>query len=88
MSYQITSDFTPYYNLPEAGLNDVDLPIIYTKAIRLIDSAIYNASVNSVTSASDIEVTASANGLIQSSPDGTRWRLRIDDSGNVTATKV
>lgn len=86
--YQIVSNYTSNYSFPEAGLNDVDLAIIYTKSMRLVDSAIYNASVHHVTSASDLEVTASANGLIQASPDGTRWRLRVDNSGNVTATKV
>jgi len=88
MSYQIFRDYTPNYEWPEQNIGDQYLEHIYTKAIRLIDSDLYNASVNTIKAASDIQVTATMFGLIQKSPDGTQWRLRIDDSGSVTATKV
>jgi hypothetical protein len=36
----------------------------------------------------DIEVTDSASGIILKSPDGTRWRIIIDDSGELTTTAL
>lgn len=52
MTYQIVTDYTTNYSFPEMGLNDINFPYIYTKAVRLIDSAIYNASINTATIAS------------------------------------
>jgi len=36
----------------------------------------------------DIEVTSSGFGYVMSSADGTRWRLQIDDSGNLFTTSI
>lgn len=36
----------------------------------------------------DIEVTGSANGLILESPDATRWRVTVDNSGNLSTASV
>jgi hypothetical protein len=36
----------------------------------------------------DIEVSGSVNGLILSSPNGTRFRLTIDNSGTLTAQSL
>lgn len=36
----------------------------------------------------DVEITSSGYGLIMSSPDGTRWRLQVDNSGALTTTVV
>ena len=36
----------------------------------------------------DIEVTGSANGMILSSPDGSRWRVSITDLGVFSGTKL
>lgn len=51
--------------------------------------------INTLTPAStldvegDIEVSgSSANGLILLSPNGTRFRVTIDDSGNLSASSV
>lgn len=43
-SYQIVTDYTPRYGLPEMGLNDVNFPHIYTKAVREIDNRLYQLS--------------------------------------------
>jgi len=48
MTYQIVTDYTPNIKLPEMSENDVGFSKIYTKAIRLIDAAHYNASINSI----------------------------------------
>jgi len=37
-SYQIVTDYTSRYTIPEMSLNDVNFPHIYTKAMRIIDS--------------------------------------------------
>lgn len=36
----------------------------------------------------DLEVTESANGVILKSPNGTRYRITVDDSGNLTTTSL
>lgn len=36
----------------------------------------------------DIEVDDSASGLILRSPNGTRYRIKVDNSGNLTTTAV
>ena len=36
----------------------------------------------------DAEVTGSSNGLILESPDGTRYRIKVDNSGNLTTATV
>ncbi len=36
----------------------------------------------------DFEITNSSKGLILSSPNGSRYRVRIDDSGNLSAVKI
>jgi len=36
----------------------------------------------------DVEVTESANGVILKSPNGTRYRITVDDSGNLTTTSL
>jgi hypothetical protein len=49
----------------------------------------FSATTSSLKSNVDIEITgSSANGLILSSPNGTRWRLTINNSGSVVATSL
>ena len=86
MPYQIVKDFSSHYDFPELSLIDTHFQDIYTKAIRLIDSAIYDASVNTIKSASDVEVTASQRGVILTSPDGTSFRVTVSNTGTLTAT--
>lgn len=63
MPYRVVTDFTSNYEFPEMGDNDADLPRIYTKAIREIDSALYNASVNTLNiNATDPPVNATSAG--------------------------
>jgi len=40
------------------------------------------------TAADDLELTGSANGVILESPDSTRWRIQVDNSGNLTTTSL
>jgi hypothetical protein len=86
--YQIVMDYTLNYSLPEMSPNDTDISYIYTEAVRLIDSSLYNASVNSVVSASDIEVTATQGGVILHSPDNTAWRVTVSNAGAVETTSL
>jgi len=46
-SYQIVKDYTSYFRLPEADPVDQNLAYLYTKAVRMIDEKLYNASQNS-----------------------------------------
>ena len=36
----------------------------------------------------DIELTDTTKGIVLKSPDGSRWRMKIDDTGAVTTTKL
>jgi hypothetical protein len=49
MSYQIITDYTPNYDLPEIYEEDSSTAYTVTKAFRLIDAKIYNASINTAT---------------------------------------
>jgi len=87
MNYRITKDFTDYYNFPEMDNNSVNFPVIHTKAMRLIDKALYNASINQATVSGDVFVSATPYGFVTKSSDGTKWRITVDTSGSlVTAS--
>jgi hypothetical protein len=57
------------------------------KAINVTGTApsFFNGTINST---KDIEIEDSSKGLILSSPDGTRWRVQVDNSGNLTTTSL
>lgn len=40
------------------------------------------------TTATDIEITDATKGVILRSPDGTRWRVTIDNAGTLTRTSL
>lgn len=40
------------------------------------------------TSPADIEVTSDLVGLVLRSPDGTRWRVQVDNTGSLTTTAI
>ena len=41
-----------------------------------------------VTKASGLEATSNADSLVLKSPNGTRWRVTVDNSGNLTTTSL
>lgn len=43
---------------------------------------------STVTVSGDAEVVGNANGVILESPNGTRYRIKVDDSGNLTTTAL
>lgn len=49
MPYQIVTDYTPNYSFPELGSNDINFQNIFTKAIREIDTELFNLEASSVT---------------------------------------
>ena len=83
MPYSIVTDYTTNYSFPELSPNDTGITYTYTKAMRKIDQAIYNASIYTMTCASDIEVTASNRGAILYSQDGTPWRITVSNTGTI-----
>jgi hypothetical protein len=36
----------------------------------------------------DLEVVDSAKGVVVHSPDGSRWRVQVDNAGTITATEI
>jgi hypothetical protein len=59
LPYQIVVDYTPNYTLPELGANDTNFQNIYTQAMRLIDSNLFNLEASSIETKT-ITVTGSA----------------------------
>jgi len=64
-NYQIVSDFTTYYNIPEMDLNDKNFQHIYTKGMQTIDTAIFKknsrtVSANYTASGNDQTIVANA----------------------------
>jgi len=81
--YQIITDFTPNYSLPEAGLNDTGLPTIYTKAVRKIDNQLSATTNNYLETVTATEFTVS--GILSSY--GRRLRVKqVSGHYAVTAT--
>ena len=46
LPYQIITDYTTNYSIPEMSLNDIDFAAIYTKAMRIVDEQINNATAH------------------------------------------
>lgn len=46
------------------------------------------APASKLTVAGDVEATGSANGIILASPDGTRWRVTVDNSGVLSTASI
>lgn len=86
--YSIVTDYTPHYSYPEMSPNDTGISYVFTKAMRSIDNNMYNASVNTVTCASDINITASQRGLILTAPSGTPWKLTVSNTGTVLTASI
>jgi len=42
MPYKVVTDFTPSFSIPELSLNDRETNAVFTKAVRLIDTALQN----------------------------------------------
>ena len=42
MPYKVVTDFTPSFLIPELSLNDRETNAVFTKAVRLIDTALQN----------------------------------------------
>ena len=55
---------------------------------RLATTATVSTAVSSLSSSGDIEITDSTDGLILKSANGTRWRVKADNDGNLTLTSL
>lgn len=62
------------------------IPAYLMNNFRRIADAL--ASTASRVGADDIEITSSANGVILTSPNGTRYRVKVDDAGSLTTTAL
>lgn len=47
-----------------------------------------NASGGIIKTANDVEITDSSKGIILTSPDNSRWRVTVDNSGNLITTSI
>jgi hypothetical protein len=69
------------------------LPYTTTERVRILNNGNVGIGTNSPASklevdGGDIEVDDSASGLILRSPNGTRYRIQVDNSGNLTTTAI
>ena len=95
-SYQIVSDFTTYYSIPEMDLNDKNLQHIFTRAVQTIDTAIFKrnsrtVSANYTASGNDQTIIANASLNItlpaaSSSSKGVTLRIISNTASRVGAT--
>jgi len=63
MPYQIVTDYTSNYKIPELSFGDSNIPYVYTKAVRVIDSTLdlINASTGSnAASIDDLQASVTA----------------------------
>ena len=59
------------------------------KVMDSSDNTLYKLSyTGAITTADDVEVEGSANGLILESPDTSRWRVTVNDSGTLVVTEI
>lgn len=82
MPYAVVTDYTQNYSLPELAPTDSGFTYVYTKAMREIDSLMFNASMNTIKCASPLM------GLVLHSPDGTAWSVNVSNTGDLSATTV
>lgn len=88
MPYQIVTDYTTHYSFPELSANDTGFNYIFTKAMRLIDSAIYNASFNTVAANSATIDSISASNIVATTGDIGTGHITTFTSNDVEATTV
>ena len=88
MPYQIVVDYTSKYNFPEMATTDLNFQYLYTKAVRMIDSLLYNASINAMTASAGLDVTGTNQGITFTSPDGTKYKHTVSNSGTPVYTLV
>lgn len=73
MSYQVVDDYTTHYNFPEVDTTDANTEHIITKAFRLIDSRIYNASINNASIATSHIGALTASSVIATTVKTSRY---------------
>ena len=77
----VWTDATDATRTADIVFNTVSSAGALTERMRL-------SSQGNLTASGDIEATDSTKGVILKSPNGTRWRIIIDDSGELTATAL
>lgn len=88
----IHTDFADLPHLPSVtkislGLENIDNTSDLSKPISTATQTALNTKVDKVGSV-DIEITDATKGLILKSPNGTRYRLTVNNAGTLTTTVV
>ena len=60
----------------------------FADSVALGRSTVTTATSQVAVGARDVEIQHANNGVVLKSPDGSRWRMKIDDTGAVTTTKL
>jgi hypothetical protein len=81
----------------QGDLNHGGYDARYIQQLEVIDTATISGNLSTsgtcrvettLQVGQDIEITSSGYGYIMSSASGTKWRLQIDDSGNLFTTSL
>ena len=90
-SYQIVKDYTTYFKLPEASPTDQNLAYIYTKAVRMLDERLYNASqltatIGSLTLSGSLKSKAVSKSDTYTATAANRWIVYTGNTASKTLT--
>ncbi len=82
--------YTPVPSSRTITINGVTLNLANDRSwtIAASSSTLQEVTDNGDTTDNDLEITDTNKGLILQSPNGTRWRFGITNSGNLTATSL
>ena len=73
-------------------VNNLETALEFTDYVEVTSAGEIKASgyivANGFLCHADIEITKSGQGLVLSSPNGTRWRVTIDNAGNLDTTSI
>lgn len=72
-------------SLPSNEINDL---LFRCFALDNLGNVALRVMMSAFTTAEDIEVTDNSKGLILKSPNGSRFRLKVDNSGVVSTTAL
>jgi len=75
--------------LASLGTSSDYVPTTYTQKLNLNSTASLDGSTAGIAKVTgDVEITDTTKGVILTAPDASRWRITVDNSGNLTTTSI
>ncbi len=88
MPYQIVTDYTPNYSFPELGSNDINFQNIFTRAIREVDTELFNLEASSITASLGTFNDLTASNLVTSAASITDLTASLGTFNDLTASNL